>query len=226
MAENAKSGGPVPKQVDQVALSSVLSDATYTVRDKDLENGEVKYGSIGKHSDTSSDASSRNDATVHKDNCCQRGQKDHSKIYHSDVPVSGTTFPLSEFLSGQCHRNPSFINQQADPFARSSAPPPPKAFKFDSPTFTYGSTSSRDSIKEAPVADVTRHPSPDEDSYIVPTHILGVKWSKRDVECLVECSKRWLCNTKRLKVHDERKKDDSPEESVKATTNPLDQVDS
>jgi hypothetical protein len=224
--KNAKSGGPVPTHVAQVALSSVLSDTSYTVHNIDIENGEVKYGSIGKHLDTSTETSSRNDAIVHKGNCCERGQKDHPKTYHSDVPVSGAAFPLSDILSGQCHCNPSFINQQSDPFARSSARPPPKAYKFDSPTFTYGSKISRDSINVARVAAVARPPSPDQDSYIVPTHILGVKWSKRDVECLVECSKRWLGNTKRLKVHDARKKDDSPEESVKVTTNSLDQVDS
>ncbi|KAL7475422.1 hypothetical protein ACHAW6_001332 [Cyclotella cf. meneghiniana] len=224
--ENAKSGGPAPEQADEVALSSVLSDATYTVRDTDLNNGEVKYGSIGKHLDTSTEASSTNDATVHKESCCERGQKHHPKINHSNVCVSRAAFPFADVLSRQCHRKPSLVNQQSEPFVRSSAPLPPKAFKFDPPTFTYGSASSRDSIKEAPVEAETRHPSPVQDSYVVPTHLLGVKWSTRDVECLVECSKRWLCNTKRFKVHDERKKDEAPEETVKVTTSSLYQVDS
>jgi hypothetical protein len=87
--KNAKSSGTVPTHVDQVALSSVLSDASYTVRNIDIENGEVKYGSIGKHLDTSTETSSRNDAIVHKGNCCKRGQKDHPKINNSDVPISG-----------------------------------------------------------------------------------------------------------------------------------------
>lgn len=227
--EIANAVAPVSKHVNEVAPSCAPSDAIHAMRDEDLKNGEVKDEPNHKDLDTSAKASSQRDVAVNKDSCCEHGQKSDSKIYNSDVPGSpDTTLALPTFLSRQRHRNPSFTNQQPAQFARSSAPPSRKAFKVDPPTFTYGLTALHDSKQDAPVAaaaTATRNLSPDQDAYIAPTH-LGVKWSKRDVECLVECSRRWLCNTKRLKFQDDRKKDESPDATVQATSEfSLDQLD-
>ncbi|KAL3794378.1 hypothetical protein HJC23_012915 [Cyclotella cryptica] len=208
--ESANAIVPFSKQTNQVAPSSIA------IPDEDFENGDVKDGPNDKDSDASAEAGLKEDVAVSKDNGCEDGQKDDTKLCHLYGP--GFADRILTF--------PTFLSKEQAAFARSTAPHSTKAFKFDPPTFNYGSTTLQASNKEPPAAaGGTRNPSPDQDAYIEPTHLLGVKWSKRDVECLVECSKRWLCNTKRLKVQDDRTKDDSSDETAQVTSS-SDQVDS
>lgn len=122
--------------------------------------------------------------------------------YYSDALGCELTFPQTTVLSTYKHRNPAFRNSYypRHPYCRfneDKKEPPVKKFKFDPPTFKFGDDEKEEAKRDEEDTATANNKNKEEDendyddAYDIPSHIPGVKLNKREIEMLLESSKRW-----------------------------------
>ena len=107
--------------------------------------------------------------------------------------------------------------------------PPKKKFKFDPPTFKFGDEeeevdASKLEEEEAAKKKKKEEEEDDYDAYVIPSHVPGVKWSRREIDLLVESSRRWMRDQKeefKREQQQEEKKDKVENSSDSKTSIPL-----
>ncbi|KAL7509715.1 hypothetical protein ACHAXN_008115 [Cyclotella atomus] len=143
----------------------------------------------------------------------KKGEGCEPETYYSESLGSEFTFPLSKFLSNRQNRNPSFRNSHRtgmygmynNPYCHNNREeqqqPPKKMMKFDPPTFQWGIDPKKEeeekkkkAQEEAAAAEAARKKKELDayDAHVVPSHVPGVKWSQREIDMLVESSRRWM----------------------------------
>eukprot|EP00804_Cyclotella_cryptica_P015832 CCRYP_006344-RA/>CCRYP_006344-RA protein AED:0.17 eAED:0.17 QI:325/1/1/1/0/0/2/145/189 len=121
--------------------------------------------------------------------------------------------PLSEFFE---NAQPPILalktqSSSAAPFASSKAAVPRKPLKFDPPTFKLGANSAdmnddEDSKPAAENEQALNNLQEQSNVNDVPSYCFpAVKWDEKEVDLLVECSRRWISDLKRRKVSEDRR---------------------
>jgi hypothetical protein len=146
----------------------------------------------------------------------RRGEEWEPETYYSEVLGCEFTFPLSKFLANHKHCNPAFRNAyRRFPYSRrDEKPPAPKAFKFDPPTFKYGDEPEEEKPKEEENPAKKEEEDDDYDAFVIPSHVPGVMWSRREIDMLVESSKRWMRDLKEDCKKEQEKKDGAEKKDV------------